>query len=81
MLQDTVATLLFPFPKDIRDVRQVQVGDTQGLLVGEGRGSSRHWQLYWQQGDRLYMLAGKASPGTSQDDLIATMTAAAESVR
>jgi hypothetical protein len=74
-------TLIFPFPADADNIRQVTVGGEPALLVGGGRRDTAHWQLYWQHGDRLFMLASKGTPGTSQDDLIATMTAAAESVR
>jgi hypothetical protein len=72
---DWSSTLIFPFPKDIRDIREVQVGAAQGLLVGEGRGDSRHWQLYWQNGDSFSMLEGRGN--IDDTDIIA----AAESVR
>jgi anti-sigma factor RsiW len=72
---DWSSTFIFPFPKDIRDIREVQIGNTQGLLVGEGRGAGRHWQLYWQNGDRFSMLEGTGNV----DD--ADVIAAAESVR
>jgi hypothetical protein len=71
---DWSSTLIFPFPKDIRDIREVQIGSAQGLLVGAGRGGERHWQLYWQNGDRFAMLEGR---NIRDADLIA----AAESVR
>ena len=71
---DWNSTLIFPFPGDIRDIRQVQIGDAQGLLVGGGRNESR-WQLYWQSGDRFSMLEGD---GRITD---AEIIAAAESVR
>ena len=71
---DWNSTLVVPFPSDIRDVRQVQVGDAPGLLVGGGdRG--RGWSLYWQDGDRLTVLQGQ---GRISD---AEMIAAAESLR
>jgi len=71
---DWNSTLVVPFPSDIRDVRQVQVGDAPGLLVGGGdRG--RGWSLYWQDGDRLTVLQGQ---GRISD---AEMLAAAESLR
>jgi hypothetical protein len=70
---DWNSTLIFPFPGDIRDIRQVQIGDVEGLLVGGGQGESR-WQLYWQSGDRFSMLEGD---GRITD---AEIVAAAESV-
>ena len=71
---DWTSTLIFPFPSDIRDIRQVQIGGSQGLLVGGGRNDQR-WQLYWQNGDRFSMLEGQ---GRITD---AEIIAAAESVR
>jgi anti-sigma factor RsiW len=71
---DWSSTLIFPFPSDIQDIRQVQIGDSQGLLVGGGHNDQR-WQLYWQNGDRFSMLEGQ---GRITD---AEIIAAAESVR
>jgi putative zinc finger protein len=71
---DWNSTLVVPFPSDIHDVRQVQIGDTPGMLVGGGdRG--RGWSLYWQEGDRMTVLQGQ---GRISD---AEMIAAAESLR
>jgi hypothetical protein len=73
---DWSSTLVFPFPSDLDSIRQVTVGDTQGLLTnGENSEGTRVWQLYWQQGDRLYVLFGEGRLG--QDDMVL----AAESVR
>lgn len=72
---DWSSTLIFPFPKNVRDIRTVQIGAAQGLLVGEGRGANAHWQLYWQSGDRFLMLE---SQGNLTDAEIIT---AATSVR
>jgi hypothetical protein len=72
---DWSSTLIFPFPKNVRDIRTVQIGAAQGLLVGEGRGANAHWQLYWQSGDRFMMLE---SQGNLTD---AEIIAAATSVR
>jgi anti-sigma factor RsiW len=71
---DWSSTLIFPFPSDIRDIRQVQIGSSEGLLVGGGDNDHR-WQLYWQNGDRFSMLEGQ---GRITD---AEIIAAAESVR
>jgi hypothetical protein len=70
-------TLLFPFPKDTSAIRQVAIGNTTGMLVSGG-GRQQHWQLYWQSGDTLYML--QASGTMSDPEMIAALTAAAESV-
>jgi hypothetical protein len=63
-------------------VSQVTVGDAEGLLVsGEAVGDHaehRHasaWQLYWQRGDRIYVLVGDGGISRSE------MLVAAESVR
>lgn len=53
------STLLFPFPADAQDIRQVTVGDAPGLLVGNATGSGQRWQMYWQQGDRFYVLQSR----------------------
>jgi hypothetical protein len=72
---DWSSTIIFPFPQNIRDIREVQVGGAQGLLVSDGRGADQHWQLYWQNGDRFSMLEGRGDLG--ETDVIAV----AESVR
>lgn len=74
---DWSSTLIFPIPTDLDNmqIQQVSVGPVQGMLMGDGRGSQAHWQLYWQQGDRFYMLQGQGNLA-GQD-----MIAAAESVR
>jgi hypothetical protein len=71
---DWNSTLIFPFPSDIRNVRQIQIGDAQALLVGGGDNDNR-WQIYWQSGDRFFVLEGQ---GRIDDTEI---IAAAESVR
>jgi Putative zinc-finger len=71
---DWNSTLVVPLPSDIREVRQVQVGNAPGLLVG-GEGNSPRWNLYWQEGDHVTVLQGQ---GRISD---AEMIAAAESLR
>jgi hypothetical protein len=71
---DWNSTLIFPFPSDIQDIRLVQIGGVEGLMVGGGRNDHR-WQVYWQNGDRFSMLEGR---GRITD---AEMIAAAASVR
>lgn len=72
-------TLLFPFPKDTDDIRQVTVGGENALLVSGGRRGDQHRQLYWQHGDMFYML--QAGGSLSEVDMIAAMVAAAESIQ
>lgn len=71
---DWKSTLLFPFPSNIGNIRQVTISGAPGLLVG-GQEGQRALHLYWQRGDRIYMLESKGR--ISEADLIAT----AESVR
>ena len=72
-------TLLFPFPADTQDIRQVSVGGENALLISGGRRGDQHRQLYWQHGDTFYMLQASGSLGDV--DMIAAMVAAAESIR
>ncbi len=72
-------TLLFPFPSDTEDIRQVTVGSENALLVSGGQRGDQHRQLYWQHGDTFYML--QASGSLSEIDMITAMVAAAESIR
>jgi hypothetical protein len=71
---DWNSTLVVPLPSDIRDVRQVQIGDISGMLVGGGEGG-RGWSLYWQDGERIAVLQGQGSLDAIE------MIAAAESLR
>ncbi|CAA9325825.1 MAG: hypothetical protein AVDCRST_MAG93-5954 [uncultured Chloroflexia bacterium] len=71
---DWSTTLVFPFPTGISNIRQVSVGDSEGMLVGGDEGDESHWQLYWQRGDRFFMLQGE---GVQASDLLQI----AESVR
>ena len=72
-------TLLFPFPADTDDIRQVTVGGENALLISGGRRGDQHRQLYWQHGDTFYMLEASGSLG--EVDMIAAMVAAAESIQ
>jgi hypothetical protein len=68
---DWSSTFILPIPPDVSDLRQVNIGDAQGMLVGAGN----DWMLYWQRGDRFYVLQGHGSLDESQ------MIAAADSLR
>jgi hypothetical protein len=72
---DWSSTFIFPIPPDVSDLRQVTIGDAQGLLVGGGSNHYREWLLYWQRGDRFYVLRGQGVIDEGQ------MIAAAESLR
>ena len=51
---DWSTTLVFPIPADIDQVRQITIDGVDGLLVGEqGYGN---WSLYWQEGERFYVM-------------------------
>lgn len=55
---DWRTTLVFPFPADITSLRQVSVGGSPGLLVSEQGQGERRQSLYWQRGERFYVLSG-----------------------
>jgi anti-sigma factor RsiW len=76
---DWNGTLLFPFPANTDNIRQVTVGGESGLLVGAGSRGDQHYQLYWQRGDRFYMLEGRGS--ASDESMIGLLIATAESVQ
>ncbi len=54
-------TLLFPFPSQMGNIRQVTVDGTPGLLMGGGNDNQSAWQLYWQRGDEIYMLGSRGN--------------------
>lgn len=64
---DWSSTLVIPFPTDLNNISQVQVGDAQGMLVDTGNSSI----LYWQHGDHFYVLEGKGLNFTDADLLAA----------
>ena len=68
---DWSSTLVVPFPANLEDVVRVQVGDAQGLMVSAGRGPERNTVIYWQRGDRFYVLAGQGTNMTNDAALLA----------
>ena len=51
---DWSTTLVFPIPTDVDQVRQITIDGADGLLIGEqGYGN---WSLYWQDGERFYVM-------------------------
>lgn len=75
---DWSSTLLFPFPADLSTVRQVSINGAPGLLTTGGSGGERTAQLYWQRGERFYVLA---IDGQQSTEAVQTLVQAAESVR
>lgn len=69
---DWSSTLIVPFPSNMKEIRQVQIGDAQGLLVDAGASNV----LYWQRGDRFYVIeaTGEGMPANA-------MLAAAQGVK
>ncbi|MGQ9549213.1 MAG: anti-sigma factor family protein [Roseiflexus sp.] len=73
---DWRTTLVFPFPADISALRQVSIGGSPGLLVSGQELGEGYQSLYWQRGERFYILWLRGR-GLSTDAFLA----AAESVR
>ena len=73
------STLVFPFPTDTSNIRQVTVNGAQGLLMTGGGRDQRHYQLYWQKGDQIFVM--QASGSMSNAELSDALLKAAESVR
>jgi hypothetical protein len=73
------STLVFPFPSDTSNIRQVTVNGAQGLLMTGGGRDQQHYQLYWQNGDQIYVM--QASGNMSNQEMIDALLKAAESVR
>ena len=71
---DWTSTLILPIPTDVASIQRVAVGNAEGMLVGDGSDDGRR-MLYWQNGERFYVLQGSGSIGESE------LLAAAESVR
>ncbi|GIW01753.1 anti-sigma factor [Roseiflexus sp.] len=71
---DWRTTLVFPFPADINSLRQVTVGGSPGLLVSGEHDGERYQSLYWQRGERFYVLSGSGLT-------VETFLTMAESVR
>lgn len=51
---DWSTTLVFPIPANIDDVRQVTIDGAEGLLIGQQKYGN--WSLYWQDGERFYVM-------------------------
>jgi anti-sigma factor RsiW len=53
---DWSSTLVFPFPADLSTVRQVTINGAPGLMVTAGGRGERTAQIYWQRGERFFVL-------------------------
>lgn len=76
---DWSSTLIFPFPADLTTVRQVSVNGAPGLLTTGGGRGQRSAQLYWQRGERFFVLEVEGALGG--DELTLSAIQIAESVR
>lgn len=73
---DWRSTLIFPFPAGVSNIQQVSVNGVTGVMVTSGSRNGLENVLYWQKGDRFYVLEGQ---GGSIDTT--TMLATANSVK
>lgn len=73
-------TLLFPFPADTQNIRQVTVAGEPGLLLSGGPRGNGRAMLYWQSAERFYMLEVRGQ-GMSDQELVDAALASAESLR
>jgi hypothetical protein len=71
---DWSTTLVVPMREDIDTLQQVTINGADGLLVQGGHRSDggNHWQLYWQQGERFYVLHGEND--LDSEEIIAVAT-------
>jgi hypothetical protein len=53
---DWASTLIFPFPAGVSGIQKVYVNGVTGVLVDTDTNTSNEYMLYWQQGDRFYVL-------------------------
>lgn len=76
---DWNSTLVFPFPANLDTIRQVSINGAPGLLVSGEAGRDDASQLYWQRGDRFFVLMAE---GSGRDErALGELLRAAESVR
>jgi hypothetical protein len=72
---DWTSTLVVPIPPQIQDVRSVTINGSDGMLIGTREAGGQGWLLYWQEGDRFYIM--EAAGAISDTEVLA----AANSVR
>lgn len=61
---DWASTLIFPFPAGVSGIQKVSVNGVTGVLVGTDTNASNEYMLYWQQGDRFYVLQATGGGAT-----------------
>jgi hypothetical protein len=74
---DWSSTLVVPFPAGLSDVLKVDIGGSQGMLVTaqnlssskDATGMGNMMAVYWQKGDRFYVLAAHG-PNMTTDKLL-----------
>jgi hypothetical protein len=60
---DWSTTFVFPFPADVNGVRTVNVDGITALLATGRDDGRRDTQLYWQRGERFYVLSASGDVG------------------
>lgn len=75
---DWSTTLIFPFPANINTMRQVSINGAPGMVITETRGSGNGASVYWQRGERFYVMQ---LDGRRYGDNISEIVQLAESVR
>jgi hypothetical protein len=60
---DWSTTFVFPFPADVNGVRTVNVDGVTALLATGRDDGRRDTQLYWQRGERFYVLSASGDVG------------------
>lgn len=70
---DWTSTLVVPIPPRVEEVRTVTINGRDGLLFGVSREGSQHWMLYWQEGERFYIL--EADGAISDEAVLAVANA------
>jgi hypothetical protein len=67
---DLRSALIFPFPTQVNNFRQVTVNSNPALLLDASTDKVYRYALYWQQGERFYVLMGEGK--LNEVDLVAT---------
>lgn len=68
---DWRSTLIFPFPAGVSNIQQVSVNGVTGVMLTAGSRDGVQTVLYWQQGNRFYVLEGQGG-GTDTTTMLAT---------
>lgn len=68
---DWRSTLIFPFPVGVSNIREVSVSGVTGVMLTAGSRDGLENVLYWQKGDRFYVLEGRGG-GVDTTTMLAT---------